>query len=116
MNYQMRIQCVIDELKSCTKEHTANKVRKLLVIMKEGDQKLQQHDEKMNSAGIPIMTPTSAMTDWPTSHLIMVIERERLIKRIRILRNKIIQHLGGHDYYIASLHLYGDGRDYSLTK
>ena len=112
----MRIQCVIDELKSCTKEHTANRVRKLLTIMKDGDLKLQKHDEKMKAAGIPIMTPTSAMTDWPASHLIMVIERERLIKRIRTIRNKIIQHLGGHDYYIASLSLFGDGRDYSLTK
>ena len=115
MNYQMRIQCVTDELRH-TDEYTANKVRKLLVIMKEGDQKLQQHDEKMKAAGIPSMKPTSAMTDWPASHLIMVIERERMIKRIRILRNKISQHLGGHDYYIASLSLFGDGRDYSLTK
>ena len=116
MNYQMRIQCVIDELKVCTKEHTEIKVRKLLVMMKQTYDKLREHHEEMDDLGVARNAPTSVMEDWDTEDLIMVIKRERMIKRIRILRNKISQHLGGHDYYIASLSLFGDGRDYSLIK
>ena len=116
MNYKTRIQYTIDELETCLNAKTELEVRRLLLMMKEVHAKVSDHHKKMIALGMNTNAPTSAMADWPAEHLLMVIKRERLIKRLRAIRNKITQRLGGHDYYIASLHLFGDCRDYSLIK
>ena len=116
MNYKTRIQYTIDELETCVDAKTELEVRRLLLMMKEVYTKIIDHHKKMIALGVKKNAPTSAMADWPAEHLLMVIKRERLIKRIRAIRNKISQCLGGHDYYIASLHLFGDCRDYSTIK